>query len=404
MEHNQVWTREFTSMAIINSFFAIIFFLFMVTMVPYTIETYGASISIAGLVASVFVIGSLIGRIVVGNWIKRYGVLKVLEISLLFFIVSSIGYFMMWNLEALFVVRILHGIAAGIIGTATGTISMQVVPVSRRAEGIAYYSSSAVIGAALGPFLGIWLLNIHNGFVWIFALNLMFGIISFLVLKGMKLKVEDVKSPLQEATSIFNISNIIEVKALPIALIALTIGFCFSSVTSFLVTYSKEIDLAKAASYYFFVHASCIVCTRFFTGKLIDVKGANIVMYPSLLLFSIGLFCYSQATVVWMLLGAAAMISTGFGNFNSGAQTLAVKDVAPHRLGIATATYFIFMDIGSGIGPYLLGFIIEHIGYRTLYLVASCIGVLCIPIYYYFYGRREKNLKEQEQFHVSTEI
>ena len=384
-------------MTVINSFFTIIFFLFMVTMTPYAMDTYNVSIKVAGLAASIFVIGSLIGRVLAGRYITYYGASKVLAVSLILFVIISVGYFFAYNIEILFIIRILQGLVAGMIGTATGTVSMQVVPPAKRAEGIAYYSSSAVIGAAIGPFIGMFLLGKENGFYWIFIINILFGLISWMILKVTKLNIVDLRADLPMKKQPFSLGSMIEIKAVPISFIALVIGFCFSSVTSFLVTYSKEIDLVQTASYYFLVHAFCIVCTRFFTGKWIDVKGANIIIYPCLVLFSFGLLLYSQASTTWMFLGAAALISTGFGNFNSGAQTLAVKFVPPHRLGVATATFFIFMDIGSGLGPYLLGFIIEGIGYEMLYIVVSIIGFMCVPLYYYFYGRKEKTVVQQQE-------
>ena len=195
----------------------------------------------------------------------------------------------------------------------------------------------------------------------------------------------------------FTISSFIELKAIPISLLALIISFGFSSITSYLVLYSKQINLVQAASYFFLVHAFCVIFSRFFTGKWIDTKGANVVIYPCMILFSLGMLLYSQASVAWVLLSAGALISTGFGNFNSAAQTIAIRSIPPERLGIATATYFMFIDLGSGLGPYILGFVIEDIGFRTLYILLSLIGLICIPIYYAFYGRKEKALIQQQQ-------
>lgn len=397
MSTNKVWTREFTSMTIINSMFTIIFFLFIVTITPYAKEQFHVSISTAGLAASVFVIGSLFGRILAGGWITTYGATKVLELSLLFFIITSACYFLSFTIELLLAVRILQGFTTGVISTATGTVSMQAIPLSRRAEGIAYYSFSAVIGAAVGPFLGIFFLSLQGGYQWIFVINLMIGIISYTILLMTKKHISSIPKPASVQRSRFSWNHIIEVQAIPISLIALLFGFCFSSVTSYLVTYSEHIHLVKIASYYFFIHSVCMICTRFFTGKWIDAKGANIVLYPCLLLFSAGLLLYSQATVAWMFLLAAACMSTGFGNFNTGAQTLAVRFSEPHRLGIATATYFMCMDIGTGLGPYVHGLIIEQLGYRPLYLIVSMVGMCCLPLYYYCYGRKEKATLQAQQ-------
>lgn len=134
----------------------------------------------------------------------------------------------------------------------------------------------------------------------------------------------------------------------------------------------------------------CVICSRPFTGKVIDARGANIVVYPCMLLFATGMFVYSQSTTPWMIILAAACMGLGFGNFNSAAQTIALKNADPSRLALATATYFMFLDLGFGLGPYILGHIIEGLGYRSLYMIISCIGLICIPIYYLIYGNKEK--------------
>ncbi|MER2010056.1 MAG: MFS transporter, partial [Psychrobacillus sp.] len=134
------------------------------------------------------------------------------------------------------------------------------------------------------------------------------------------------------------------------------------------------------------------IFSRPFTGKLMDTRGANIVTYPGLVLFAIGMFLFSQATAGWMLLLAAALIGIGYGNFNSIAQSVAVKVTPPHRFGLATSTYFILYDIGLGVGPFLLGFVVPYSGYRPIFLSMVFLILICIPIYYLLHGRRDKEL------------
>ena len=50
------------------------YLLLMVTMSNYAVETYGVSISTAGLVASIFVLGSLLARLLVGKFTARFGI------------------------------------------------------------------------------------------------------------------------------------------------------------------------------------------------------------------------------------------------------------------------------------------------------------------------------------------
>ena len=362
-------------------------FLLMVTMSNYTVETYGVSISTAGLAASIFVLGSLLGRLLLNSWVARFGMRRVLLVALIGSALASTGYFIEGSIAWLMLTRIVHGFTIGIISTATGVICVQITPDTRQAEGISYYSLSAVLGTAVGPMLAMFLLTLHNSFYWMFAANMAVGLVCIVLLHMLQLSKAPVK---QKKIADFRLSNYIDKQAIPISCLALLIGFGFSSVTSYLTLYGKDIGLLSVMAYFFIVHATCVLCSRPFTGKLMDKKGANIVVYPCLLLFAFGMLMYSQAAASWMIIVAAMCMGLGFGNFNSAAQMIAVKSAQPQRLGLATATYFIFLDLGFGLGPYVLGYIIEHVGFHTLYSIISALAIIAMPVYYIIYGQREK--------------
>src|SRR5699024_2116149 len=120
-------------------------------------------------------------------------------------------------------------------------------------------------------------------------------------------------------------------------------------------------------SFFFLIYAVIVLLTRPSTGRVMDKKGENIIIYPSLVLFAIGMLLYSQAQVGYLILISALFVGLGYGNFNSIAQTIAIKLTAKERVGLATSTYFIFFDLGLGIGPYIFGYFISIIGYRGVF-------------------------------------
>jgi len=70
----------------------------------------------------------------------------------------------------LLIIRFLHGIGEGYATTATGTIVAEVVPSRRKGEGIGYFSLSFVLATAIGPFLGIHLIeNFDYQSIFIFS-------------------------------------------------------------------------------------------------------------------------------------------------------------------------------------------------------------------------------------------
>lgn len=392
MNKEKLWTKDFIIVSTINFLATLVYFLLLVTIASYAKSEFEASTSTAGLVSSIFIIGSLIGRLGAGRFIGIKGPTTILWVGLSFFTITSLFYFLANSIPLLLVNRLAQGVAVGIIGTATGTIVAHILPRARKGEGIGYFSLSAVLATAIGPFIGILLLKMENGFTIMFTMNLVLSILCLLFLAAVKLKLAPIKQPEKTEVKSSILSQFIEPKAVPISFVALIIGFSYSGVMTFLSFYAESINLVSAASYFFLVYAIVIIISRPFTGKLMDTKGANIIVYPCIVLFAIGMLLFSQASAGWMLLLAAAFIGFGYGNFNSVAQTIAVKVTEPHRFGLATATYFILFDIGLGVGPYILGFIVPNTGYRTIFVAMVTVIVICIPVYYLLHGRKDKEL------------
>ncbi|SFQ35148.1 Predicted arabinose efflux permease, MFS family [Psychrobacillus psychrotolerans] len=392
MNKEKLWTKDFIIVSTINFLATLVYFLLLVTIASYAKSEFEASTSTAGLVSSIFIIGSLIGRLGAGRFIGIKGPTNILWVGLSFFTITSLFYFLANSIPLLLVNRLAQGVAVGIIGTATGTIVAHILPRARKGEGIGYFSLSAVLATAIGPFIGILLLKMENGFTIMFTMNLALSILCILFLAAVKLKLAPIKQPEKTEVKSSILSQFIEPKAVPISFVALIIGFSYSGVMTFLSFYAESINLVSVASYFFLVYAIVIIISRPFTGKLMDTKGANIIVYPCIVLFAIGMLLFSQASAGWMLLLAAAFIGIGYGNFNSVAQTIAVKVTEPHRFGLATATYFILFDIGLGVGPYILGFIVPNTGYRTIFVAMVAVIVICIPVYYLLHGRKDREL------------
>jgi len=386
--NEKLWTRDFVTVSVINFLVFLVHLLLMVIIASYAVDKFHASTSMAGLVASVFIIGALIGRFTTGRFIEDIGNKKVLMIGSVFFITTAVLYFTAVTLPLLIVVRLLHGMAHGIASTATGTIVAKIIPDGRRGEGIGYYGMSIIMASALGPFMGILLIQ-YVDFKVIFlvasVLALLVFLISFIVPEPIY-KLPDHHET--KAVKRFHISRFFEAKAIPISIISLIIGFSGSIVIAFISLYSKEIHLEKAASIYFVVSAIATLVSRPFAGRLFDLRGENYVVYPCIFIYALGMLLFSQASHGVTLLLAGAIIGLGYGNFMSSAQTIAIKTVGPHRFGLATATYYVFLDLGISIGPYLLGSLIPFTGFRGLYLLMAVLAFTTLPLYYFLHGSK----------------
>ncbi|MEH7276328.1 MFS transporter [Neobacillus vireti] len=393
MSKEKLWTKNFTIVSLINFLVVLVYFLLIVTIGGYAVEQFHASTSVAGLVSSIFIIGSLVGRLLTGRMIEGTGSKKTLVIGLILVILASGFYFVTLNLPLLLINRLFHGVAVGVASTATGTIIAQSVPKSRRGEGIGFFSLSAVLATAIGPFVGMLFIR-YADFQVIFMFNLILAAICLAISIAVKQPVLSIpKKEGTQAAKGFKLSNYLEYKAVPISFVALVVGFGYSGVLSLLSFYAEEINLVDAAGFFFLVYSIMLLLSRPFSGRLMDAKGANIVIYPSLIVFAIGMVLFSQSYMGVILLVSAALIGLGYGNFVSVAQTIAIQVSPTHRFGLATSTFYILYDLGLGAGPYLLGFLVPITGYRGLFLYMAGVVVIALVLYYFLHGRTEKGLR-----------
>src|SRR5699024_3078763 len=189
-------------------------------------------------------------------------------------------------------------------------------------------------------------------------------------------------------------SDLIEIKAVPVAAISGLVGVAYASILSFVPVYAEEIGLASTASYFFLVFAIVMVVFRPYLGRAFDEKGAKIVLVPSLIIFAIGLAALGVTTGSLMLLVAAGLIGLGYGTLLPGFQTLSIQRTTPDRSGHAISTFFIFYDLGIALGAVFWGAIIGGFGFETTYFVgAVLILVTAVLLYIQLTNQQRKESK-----------
>src|SRR5690625_6354410 len=129
----------------------IVFISMMTFMALSSAERFQADVTAAGFAASSFVIGAGLVRLVIGKYLYFFGRKRSLIISLTIFAVSSLVYPLVDHYGVLIAIRVIQGTAFGIISTAIPSAVIDVIPSSRRSEGLGYYSLAATLGMAIRP-------------------------------------------------------------------------------------------------------------------------------------------------------------------------------------------------------------------------------------------------------------
>jgi len=380
-----LWTRSFVIVWLANFLNSLSFFLLMIVMSKVATDRFGVSPAVAGLSASIFVIGSFATR-PLSKWIHRFGQTRTLYVSSVVSLIFTLTYFVVDNAGTLLLVRFLHGAAHGTVLLAVGTIIAGVVPQKRYGEGIGYFTLGTTVSTAIAPAIGLLLIG-RGGFNLIIIISAAATGISAILLPFGRLRDMELTPEQMAETKGYKLSNFIEPKAVPIGIALMVVFMSYSSVSSFLALYSEAIGLTTAAGFFFLVYSVVIFVTRPFVGRRFDNQGENSVIYPAILIFAIGMGILALATNGSVLLLSAAVMGIGFGALSASGRALTIKLTPIHRMGQATSTFYIFGDTGLGLGPLICGLLIPVTGYRGMYGVMAGFAVGASIIYHLLYGR-----------------
>ena len=91
------------------------------------------------------------------------GQTRTLYLGVTLSLILTLSYFGAASMGLLLLVRFLHGAAFGATHVATGTVVAGVVPRERYGEGIGYFTLSQILATAIGPFIGLRLIQ-RGGF------------------------------------------------------------------------------------------------------------------------------------------------------------------------------------------------------------------------------------------------
>ena len=170
----------------------------------------------------------------------------------------------------------------------------------------------------------------------------------------------------------WHISQFIESKSLPWALMGLFIGFTYSGVLVFIPIELNSMGAGIWGSAFFAIFALMIIISRPLVGKVYARYGSKFIIYPGLGLFILGLFGLGLATTPMAIILTAPLLGLGYG----------AAQPAFQRAGVSTATYFLALDISVGAGSIILALLANTLGYQYLYIIAALVMVIALSLYH----------------------
>ncbi len=164
----KLWNANYIKVMTTNFLLYFAFYLLTPLLPLYLSETFGATKDTIGIVLSGYTVAALIVRPFCGYVVDSFSRKKVLMLCLSGFAVFFAGYIAAGTILMFAICRTLHGGPFGAVTVANSTCAIDVLPSSRRNEGIGLYGLSNNFAMAIAPSIGIYLHDIVGSYMVLF--------------------------------------------------------------------------------------------------------------------------------------------------------------------------------------------------------------------------------------------
>ena len=356
----------------------------------YLSEYFGATKDVIGLVLSGYTITALLFRPFSGYVVDAFPRKTVLMISFGAFAIFFAGYLAASTLLLFTIVRTLHGGPFGALTVSNSTVAIDVLPSSRRTEGIGYYGLSNNLAMAIAPTIGIFIYKYTQSFELLFWLALVVACAGWVVDATVKL---DAKATIKNIQN-FSWDRFFLVRGWLLGLNMVAFGFSFGVLSNYLAIYGKEVmGITGGTGTYFMLCSVGLILSRLQGGKalrdgrvthnagsgmVISLIGYTLfILVPTLsALFTI----HSSLFTSLGYYGSALLIGLGNGHMWPAFQNMTINVAQNNQRGTANSTILISWDIGMGLGILVGGVVSELLGYSAAFwtvVLVNASGVAC---------------------------
>ena len=388
----RLWNVNYCKVMAAN--FTLFFAFYVLTpLLPlYLSEHFGATKDIIGLVLSGYTVTALLFRPFSGYFVDSFPRKKVLMVCFATFSVFFAGYLAASTLLLFTIVRTLHGGPFGALTVANSTVAIDVLPSSRRTEGIGYYGLSNNLAMAIAPTIGIFIYKLTASFELLFWLALVVACLGWLIDATVQLPQKDIV----RNKSALSLDRFFLVRGWLLGVNMAAFGFCFGVLSNYLAIYGKEqLGITGGTGTYFMLCSVGLILSRLQGGRTLrkgllthNASGGMLISLVGYTLFIL-MPTLAQHNIVddWLALivgyyGSALLIGLGNGHMWPAFQNMIIGMAENNQRGTANSTILTCWDLGMGTGILFGGAIAEYMGYAAAFWWVVAMHVMGVAMFF----------------------
>lgn len=377
----KLWNSEYWK-TMIGNFLLFFSFYILTPLLPLYLDAeFKADKDVMGLVLSGYVIAALLMRPFSGFLVDSFDRKRVLTICFFIFFLVFTGYIGAGTLLMFGIVRTLHGMPFGAVTVANSTMAIDVLPSSRRTEGIGFYGLSNNLAMAFAPSIGIWIYQATGNFQLLFWIALITAFAGFIVVSSIRAPKREIK----RNRSKISFDRFFLTHAWLLAINILCFGLCWGIMSNYVAIYgAEELGITNGTGVFFMILSLGLFASRIqgsralAKGKILENAGMGI------LLSLVGFTLFAAVKEGWAYYTSALLIGLGNGHMYPAFLNMFVKMARNDQRGTANASILNSWDVGMGLGIVSGGFLLEYISYSAAFWGAAIMEAVGAAIFFLF--------------------
>lgn len=364
----KLWTSSFFAVCGANFLMFFAFYMLLPVLPMYLAEQFETTRSTAGLILSSYTIMALLFRPFAGAMVDSFPRKPLLLMCYAFFILYFGGYMLAGTLTVFAILRSTHGTAFGMATVSVNTVAIDIMPASRRGEGIGYFGVSTNLAMAIGPTISLMLYDATKNYNYIFGVALAVGLVGLCVAS----LVQGTKPEAVGAKQTISLDRFLLIKGVPGAFATMLFSFAYGVLSTYAAVYgADEVGVTHGVGLFFICMSGGLVVSRLISGRLVN-KGyiiRTIKIGVSVLIASFLIFVFLKSPRTFYVCGV--LIGVGYGLLCPALQTMFINLASHNQRGTANATYLTSWDVGIGLGVLIGGVIAETATYSSAFLLGT---------------------------------
>lgn len=375
----KLWNANYNKVMLTNFTMNFSFYILAPLLPLYLSETFDTTKDTIGLVLSGYTITALLVRPFSGYVVDSFSRKKVLLVCLFFYFLFFIGYLAAGTLLLFAIVRTLHGGPFGASTVANSTAAIDVLPSSRRNEGIGFYGLSNNVATAIAPTIGIFIYKYTNNFELLFWLAFIVAGIGFTAASTIHMPTKEQECNKQP----LSLDRFFLTRGWTLGLNIAFFGFCYGVLSNYLAIYGKErLGITDGTGLYFMLLSIGLILSRLQGSRSLRKGRLTHNAAEGVIISTVGYTLFIACPNSIGYYSSALLIGLGNGHLWPAFQNMIIGIANNCERGTANSTLLSSWDLGVGLGILIGGVIAEFFSYETAFWMM--VFVHFIGVFFYF--------------------